>query len=95
MEVPYEARRNADVVKKGNNVQRSIDSGMMQMIKLSVECRRAHLKAFRPQRWGDVSTLITKDGDGFDTSSLSPEELEAQIADIEHKSAYPALPEIE
>ena len=44
-----------------------------------------HLKALRPQRWADVSTLITK-SDDFDTSGMSAEELERQIADIEHKS---------
>ena len=44
-----------------------------------------HLKALRPQRWADVSTLITK-SDDFDTTSMSAEELERQIADIEHKS---------
>jgi hypothetical protein len=33
-----------------------------------------------------MSTLVTKSADDFDTSILSAEELEQQIADIEMKS---------
>jgi hypothetical protein len=54
--------------------------------KLRIEVRFKHLKALRPQRWGETSTLITKSSDGFDVSNLSADELEAQIADIERKS---------
>jgi hypothetical protein len=42
------------------------------------------LKAGRPAKWGDASTLITKSADD-DFSNLSAEELERRIADIERK----------
>ena len=53
--------------------------------KLRIDVRFRHLKAMRPQRWADVPTIISKDGDGFDTSSLDTEALEREIAEIEKK----------
>ena len=59
---------------------------MVARARLRIEVRFKHLKAGRPQKWGDVSTLNVKSANEFDTSNLSAEELEAQIAQIEHKS---------
>ena len=58
----------------------------LQRDKLRIEVCFRHLKSGRPQKWGDVSTLITKSDDGFDPSNFSAEELEAKIAAIEQKS---------
>jgi hypothetical protein len=70
-----------------NSVERRVpDPEQVARAKLRIEVRFKHLKAGRPSKWGDVSTLITKNDDPFDTSNLSPEELERQIADIEQKS---------
>jgi hypothetical protein len=85
IQIPDEASRDFDVVKSKGSERRVLDPGKLQAAKLRVEVRRMHLKALRPQRWADVSTLITK-SDDFDTSGMSAEELERQIADIEHKS---------
>jgi hypothetical protein len=51
-----------------------------------VEARRWHLKAYRPHKWGEVSTLNVKnEDDSFDPANMSHEELEKMIADIERK----------
>ena len=55
------------------------DPEQVARAKLRIDVRFRHLKAMRPQRWGDVATLITKDGDGFDTSALDTESLEREI----------------
>jgi hypothetical protein len=73
------------VVKNGQE-KRVPDPEIVARAKLRIEVRFKHLKAGRPQRWGDISTLITKSADPFDTSNLSAEELERQISDIERKS---------
>jgi hypothetical protein len=73
------------VIKNGQE-KRVPDPEMVARAKLRIEVRFRHLKALRPQRWGDSTTLISKSEDQFDPSKLSAEELEKQIADIEHKS---------
>lgn len=86
IQIPDEAAHAYIEVKKGSSVQRVQDTGKVQAAKLQVEVRRLHLKAGRPQKWGDSATIITKSSDEFDTANMSPEELEKQIADIERKS---------
>lgn len=86
IQIPDEAVRDFVEVKKGNNVQRTLNSNRSQMAKLQVDVRFRHLKALRPQRWGDVQTIISKEGDGFDPANMSAEDLERHIAEIEKKS---------
>jgi hypothetical protein len=85
IQIPDEAARDFDVVTKGNNSKRVLDPAKVTMAKLRVEVRRLHLKAGRPQKWGDTSTLITRSEDPFDPSNLSAEELERRISEIEQK----------
>jgi hypothetical protein len=73
------------VIKNGQE-KRVADPEQIARARLRIEVRFKHLKAGRPQKWGDISTLNLKTADEFDTSSLSAEELEKQIADIENKS---------
>jgi hypothetical protein len=73
-----------DVVRNGRTV-RVLDGDAIARAKLRVEVRFRHLKAYRPQRWGDVSTLITKDADASDPANLSNEELERRLADLDVK----------
>ena len=49
------------------NVWRYLERGA----KLRIEVRFRHLKALRPQRWGDSTTLITKSDDQFDPANLT------------------------
>jgi hypothetical protein len=73
------------VIKNGRE-KRVADPEQIARARLRIEVRFKHLKAGMPSKWGDISTLNVKSQDQFDTSNLSPEELEAQIAEIEHKS---------
>jgi hypothetical protein len=86
IQIPDEAARDFDEVKSKGSVRRILDPGKLTAAKLRVEVRRLHLKAGKPQKWGDSTTLITKSDDAFDPANMSPDELERQIADIEHKS---------
>jgi hypothetical protein len=73
------------VIKNGRE-KRVADPEQIARARLRIEVRFKHLKALRPQRWGDTSTLNVKSADEFDTSNPSQDELERQISDIEHKS---------
>jgi hypothetical protein len=45
------------------------------------------LKAGRPQKWGDSTTLNVKSDDPNDCSNLSDAELQRRLADIEAKNS--------
>jgi hypothetical protein len=87
IQIPDEAARDLDVITDKKGTRRVQDPAKVTMAKLRVEVRRLHLKAGRPQKWGDTSTLITKSEDPFDPSNLSAEELERRIAELERKDA--------
>jgi hypothetical protein len=57
----------------------------VQKAKLQIEVRMRHLKAGKPQKWGDQSTLMVKQDDPYDCAALSSEEIEEKIAAIERK----------
>jgi hypothetical protein len=76
------ARDFRDVARNGRTV-RVVDGDAIARAKLRVEVRFRHLKAGNPQKWGETSTLITKDG--HDLSELSAEELERKLAELEAK----------
>jgi hypothetical protein len=86
IQIADDMRHDFKTVIKNGHEKRVPDPDMVARARLRIEVRFKHLKALRPQRWGDVSTLITKGQDDFDTSTMSAEELERQIADIERKS---------
>ena len=71
-----------DVVRSGRTV-RVLDGDAIARAKLRVEVRFRHLKAYRPQRWGDSTTIVTKSED--DCSNLSNEELERRLAEMDAK----------
>jgi hypothetical protein len=73
-----------DVARNGRTV-RVLDGDAITRAKLRVEVRFRHLKAYRPQRWGDVSTLITKDADAQDPANLSDEELARRLVEMDAK----------
>jgi hypothetical protein len=87
IQIPDEAARDVQIVKKGGSEQRIIDPARITAAKLRVEVRRLHLKAGNPAKWGDVSTLNVKSADPDDFSNLSAEELEQRIADLEAKNS--------
>jgi hypothetical protein len=71
-----------DVVRNGRTT-RVLDGEAIARAKLRVEVRFRHLKSGNPGKWGDSTTLITKDGNELD--SLTSEELDHKIAELEHK----------
>jgi hypothetical protein len=79
------ARDYRTVVKAGVE-KRVPDPEMVARAKLRIEVRFRHLKAGRPQKWGDQTTIISKSADLFDPSNLSTDELEAKIAELEAKN---------
>jgi hypothetical protein len=86
IKIADDMRHDFKTVIKNGHEKRVPDPDMVARARLRIEVRFKHLKALRPQRWGEVSTLVTKGADDFDTSNMSVEELERQIADIEAKS---------
>lgn len=77
------ARDFKDVIRNGRT-QRVPDGETIARAKLRVEVRFRHLKAGRPDKWGDSTTIITKN-DGEDFADMTTEELERRIADFEAK----------
>jgi hypothetical protein len=78
-----ESENDYKIVTKNGKVSKVLDAEVISRAKLRVEVRRAHLKAYRPEKWGEQSTLITKSVD--DISEMTPDELEKKIADLEIK----------
>jgi hypothetical protein len=74
-----------EILKSGKTIKQ-VDAEVIARAKLRVDVRFRHLKAGKPQKWGDSSTLTVKDNDEFDPANMSQEELEKQIAEIEKKS---------
>jgi hypothetical protein len=69
-----------------NGVEKRVpDPEMVARAKLRIDVRFKHLKAGMPSKWGEMSTVNLRNADD-DTSNLSPEQLEKEIADIEQKS---------
>jgi hypothetical protein len=65
----------------------SSDALLSSQAKTRVDVRKAHLKAYRPERWGEMSTLNVNNTSVDDTSNMSLEELEKKISDLEDKDS--------
>jgi hypothetical protein len=74
-------------ITKGNKVTKVLDGEVISRAKLRVDVRKAHLKAFKPERWGEMSTLTVNNHDVLDPANMSQEELEKGIADLESKDS--------
>jgi hypothetical protein len=83
IQIADDMRRDFKTVVKNGLEKRVPDPEMVARARIRIEVRFRHLKAGRPQKWGDSSTLTVKNADPFDTANISAEELERQIADIE------------
>ena len=73
------------VTKAGKQVKVT-DGEVISRAKLRVDVRKACLKAFRPERWGEQSTINVNNYDAMDPANMSEEELEKGLADLETKS---------
>ena len=86
IQIADDMSRDFKTITKNGVDKRTPDTEQVARAKLRIEVRFRHLKALRPQRWGDISTLNVKD-DGLDTSKLDTESLEREIAEIERKDS--------
>lgn len=72
-----------EVIKNGKAI-RIADPEVIARARLRVDVRFKHLKAGKPQKWGDSTTLITK-SDGENPAELSQDELEKRIKELDTK----------
>jgi hypothetical protein len=85
IQIADDASRDFKEVTRNGRTQRVPDGEAIARAKLRVEVRFRHLKAGRPAKWGDSTTIVTK-SEGEDYESMSTEELEKRIAAFEHKN---------
>jgi hypothetical protein len=72
-----------EVIKNGKAI-RVADPEVIARARLRVDVRFKHLKAGKPSKWGDSTTLITK-SDGENPAELSQDELEKRIKELDTK----------
>jgi hypothetical protein len=73
------------IVTKGNKTTKVLDGEVISRAKLRVDVRKAHLKAYRPERWGEQSTINVNNNDAFDPANMSTDELEKKLTELEEK----------
>jgi hypothetical protein len=74
------------IIKNGKE-RRVLDPDVIARAKLRIDVRFKWLRAMRPQKWGEMSTLTVKnEDDSFDPASMTQAELEKVIFDLERKS---------
>jgi hypothetical protein len=77
------ARDMKEITKSGKQIKVQ-DAEVIARAKLRVEVRFRHLKAGRPQKWGDSTTIIAKNEEDS-IGDMSLQDLEKKIADLEFK----------
>jgi hypothetical protein len=86
IEIADDMKNDFKTVIKNGKEKRIADPEVIARAKLRVEVRFRYLKAGRPQKWGDVQTLITKSDDPNSASNLSDLELERRLAEFDCKN---------
>jgi hypothetical protein len=74
-----------EVIRGGKEIT-VVDQEVIARAKLRVDVRFRHLKAGRPQKWGDSSTLVTKTADEEKLDAMTMAELDKTIAGFEYKN---------
>jgi hypothetical protein len=82
-----DSKQDIKTITKGSKTTKVLDGEVISRAKLRVDVRKAHLKAYRPERWGEQSTLNVNNYDAMDPNNMSQEELEKALADLEFKAA--------
>lgn len=72
--------------------KRVVDPEVIARAKLRIEVRLRHLKSGRPSKWSDQSTLNVKNENADDPESMTNEEIERRIAEIENKEKIVRFP---
>jgi hypothetical protein len=78
---------SADIktVTKGNKTTKVLDGEVISHAKLRVDVRKAHLKAYRPERWAEQSTLNVNNNNSDDPANMTTDEIERRLAELEAK----------
>jgi hypothetical protein len=85
IQIADDASKDFKEVTRNGRTIKVPDGETIVRAKLRVEVRFCHLKAGRPQKWGDSTAIVTR-SEGEDLANMSAEQLERQIADLEGKS---------
>jgi hypothetical protein len=75
------------LVKKGGKQVKVLDAEVISRAKLMIDVRKAHLRAYRPERWSEQSTLNVNNYDAMDIDNMTQEEMDKKIAELESKEA--------
>jgi hypothetical protein len=71
-------------ITRGGKPAKVLDGEVISRAKLRVDVRKAHLRAYRPERWAEQSTINLHSSDD-DPNNLSQAELERRIAELDDK----------
>jgi hypothetical protein len=82
-----DSRQDIKTITKGNKVTKVIDGEVISRAKLRIDSRKAYLKAYRPERWSEQSTLNVNNYDAMNPDNMSDEELEKVMAELETKNS--------
>ena len=85
IEISDDMQNDFKTIVKNGRERRVVDPEVIARAKLRVDSRHKYLKAYKPERWGEQSTLNVKNEDTNDAANMSLPELEAKIAELEHK----------
>jgi hypothetical protein len=85
IQIADDMQRDFKEVTRAGKTTRVVDPEVIARARLRVDVRFKHLKAGKPTKWGESSTLNVKQEE-FDPANFSADELERQIADIERKA---------
>ncbi len=83
--IPDDGSKDYKIVIKRGKPVRVADPEQISRSKLRVDVRLRHLKAYRPHKWGEVSTLNVKDDSNNSIDDMSLDDLEKKIAEFEIK----------
>jgi hypothetical protein len=85
IQIADDASRDFKEVMRNGRTVKVLDGEAIARAKLRVEVRFRHLKAGRPEKWGDTTTLNVNSKDPLDCSNLSTDELERKLAELDLK----------
>jgi len=86
LQISDDIKNDFKTIVKNGKERRVVDPEVIARAKLRVESRFKYLRAYKPERWAEQSTLITKSVD--ECEGLSIEELDARIADLDAKNRH-------
>jgi hypothetical protein len=87
VEVADDMRHDFRTVIMNGREKKVADSAMVTRAKLRIEVRFHHLKAGKPSKWGDSTTLNVRADDPLNYANISDEKLERRLCEIETKGS--------